>query len=104
MNIVLWTDDLMSRVRIESRWKKAGATIMKRSDEGSADLIVMDLQANDAMQHIMRLRASRPDLYLIAYGPHVDGSALKTAREAGANEVVARGKVVERVLRRFEQH
>jgi hypothetical protein len=104
MNIVLWTDDLMSRVRIESRWKKAGATIMKRSDEGSADLIVMDLQANEAMHHIMRLRTSRPDLYLIAYGPHVDGSALKTAREAGANEVVARGKVVERVLRRFEQH
>jgi len=104
MNIILWTDDIMSRVRIESRWKKVGANIIKRSDEESADLIVIDMQAQEALQTIKRLRASRPDMYLIAYGPHVDGAALKTAREAGANEVVARGKVVDRVLRRIEQH
>ena len=101
MNIILWTDDLMSRVRMESRWKNEGTNIIKRNDEGLADLIVIDLQAHGALQTIKRLRASRPEVHLIAYGPHVDGAALKTAREAGANEVVARGKVVDRVLRRI---
>ena len=80
MNIILWTDDIMSRVRIESRWKNVGANIVKRGDEGTADLMVIDLQAQEALQTIKRLRATRPDMYLIAYGPHVDGAALKTAR------------------------
>lgn len=101
LKILLWTDDLMSRTRIESRWKIAGAQLVKRNDEATADLLVMDLGAKDALSHIERLRTERPELEIIAYGPHVDGAAFKAAREAGATEVVARGQVVVRIARRL---
>lgn len=53
------------------------------------------------MAAIQRLRVAQPAAPIVAFGPHVDGDAFKAARAAGANEVVARGAVVERVLRRL---
>ena len=99
MKIFLRTDDLMSRVRIESRWKNVGLEVIKRSTEENADLVVIDLESQGAINHINRLRSQRPGVRIIAYGPHVDGAAFRTAREAGADEVVAKGKVVDRVLK-----
>lgn len=102
MKIQLWCDDLMSRVRIESAWKAAGATVLKKSDTDAPDLLVMDLTARDALATITRLRAQAPGLEILAFGPHVDGEAFKAAKAAGASEIVARGAVVERVLRKLQ--
>lgn len=101
MKILLWCDDLMTRTRIESAWKSAGAQILRKHDAERPDFIVMDLTARDAMAHIARLRADYPDVELLAYGPHVDAEAFRGAKEAGAGEIVARSAVVDRVLKRI---
>ena len=98
MKILLWTDDIMSRVRIESRWKAAGAQTLKRQSADTPDLIVVDLTATAALEEMKRLRVTFPEASMIAFGPHVDGEAFRRAREAGASEAVARSKVVEQVL------
>ncbi len=100
MKILLWTDDLMGRVRLASRFQAAGAQVLKRDSADRPDLIVLDLTARGALERIAELKARFPEARLIAFGPHVAGEAFKAARERGADEVVARGKVVERVLRR----
>ena len=101
MKILLWTDDVMSRVRIESRWKTAGAQILKRHSPEAPDLIVVDLTAAAALGQMRRLRAAFPEVSIIAFGPHVDGAAFTRARAAGATHAVARSKVVEQVLSMF---
>lgn len=75
--------------------------MLRRDSTDVADLVVVDLSARDAMAAIQRLRVAQPAAPIVAFGPHVDGDAFKAARAAGANEVVARGAVVERVLRRL---
>lgn len=101
MKILLWSDDLMSRTRIESAWKAAGAQVLRKNATERPDLVVMDLTARNALDEIGRLRGLWPDLDIIAFGPHVDGDAFKAAKAAGASELVARGKVIERVLSRI---
>lgn len=102
MKILLWSDDLMSRVRIESAWKQAGAQVLKKTATDQPDYIVIDLTARDALAHIERLRAAYPAVDIIAFGPHVDGEGFRAAKAAGATELVARGAVVERVLRKLQ--
>lgn len=101
MKILLWSDDLMSRVRIESGWKAAGAQMLRKDSAETPDLVVVDLLAKDALEHIRRLHGLHPRLPIVAFGPHVDGEAFKEAKAAGASELVARGAVVERVLKRL---
>jgi DNA-binding NarL/FixJ family response regulator len=101
MKIFLWSDDLMSRVRIESRWKAAGAELLKRDSTETPDLIVVDLTARDAAGHIRRLREQHPATEILAFGPHVDAEGFRAAKAAGASECVARGAAVERVLGRL---
>lgn len=101
MKILLWSDDLMTRTRIESAWQAAGAQILRKHSTETPDLVVMDLTARSALEEIARLRALRPGGAILAFGPHVDGDAFKAAKAAGATEVVARGAVLERVLRRL---
>lgn len=91
----------MTRTRIESAWKAAGAQILRKNTADIPDLVVMDLTARQAMEELARLRAQWPGGEIMAFGPHVDGDAFKAAKAAGATEVVARGAVVERVLRRL---
>lgn len=102
MKILLWCDDLMSRTRIESAWKKAGAQILRKNTTEAPDLVVLDLTAREALAEIPRLRSTWPGAALLAFGPHVEGDTFKAAKAAGATELVARGKVVERVLARMQ--
>jgi hypothetical protein len=101
MKILLWSDDLMSRVRIESRWKAAGAQLLKRDTAETPDLIAVDLTARDAAGHIRKLRGLFPATDILAFGPHVDAEGFHAAKAAGASECVARGSAVERVLGRL---
>jgi DNA-binding NarL/FixJ family response regulator len=101
MKILLWSDDIMSRVRIESRWKSAGAQMQRRDTAEIPELIVVDLTARDAAGHIRKLRKQFPATEIIAFGPHVDTDGFREAKAAGASECVARGSAVERVLGRL---
>lgn len=98
MNILLHCDDLMTRVRLESRFKSAGARLLKPADSVVPELILVDLTARDALAMIGRLQQDHPSSRIIAFGPHVEGEIFKAARQAGAHELVARGKVIERVI------
>ncbi len=102
MKILLWCDDLLSRTRIESGWKAAGAEILRKNSTELPDLAVVDLTARNAIAEIARMRAAYPGLGIVAFGPHVDGEAFKQAKAAGATEQVARGSVVERVLAKLK--
>lgn len=103
MKILLWCDDLMSRTRIESAWKVAGAQVLRKNAAEHPDLVVMDLTAANALAEIERLRQSFPDIPILAFGPHVDDDSFRQAKAAGASELVARGRVTERVLLRLRQ-
>lgn len=102
MKIRLLCDDLMTRVRLESRFVAAGATLIKAQDDSTPDLIVLDLTKPQADSLIKDLRQRHPDSHILAFGPHVEGAAFKAARQSGADELVARGKVVERVLAKLQ--
>ena len=102
MNIRLYCNDLMTRVRLESRFRSAGATILKPQEDAAPDLLLIDLTLATAASDIATLRSQHPDCRIIAFGPHVDGDAFKAAKQAGADELVARGKVMERVLARIK--
>ncbi|MHB8409358.1 MAG: response regulator [Acidiferrobacterales bacterium] len=101
MKILLLSDDLMSRVRIESRWKAAGAQLLKNDSAVEPDLIVVDLGVADALESISRMHNAHPGTDILAFGPHVDGDAFRQAKAAGATHLVARGKLVEKVLARI---
>lgn len=100
--ILLLSSNLMTRVQLESRWRKAGAEVSQDMSAPDVDLIALDLNEPDAQARIGELKRSHPQARLIAYGPHVDGEAFKAAKAAGADECVARGSVIERVLARLE--
>lgn len=101
IKILLRCDDLMSRMRLESAWKAAGATMLKRQSTETPDCIVVDLGARNACTQIAQLRATHPQVDIVVFGPHFDADAFDAAKQAGATEVAARGSIVERVSRRF---
>lgn len=101
MKILLWCDDLMSRMRLESAWKAAGAALLKKKTTETPDCIVIDLAVRNALDHIRQLREAHPDVDIIAFGPHFDADMFAQAKEAGANEVAARGSILQRITRRL---
>ena len=101
MHIHLDTPDLMTRVRLESRWRTAGATVTSSDVADRPDMVVVDLAASGA-DAVARWRQRWPEATIVAFGPHVEGAMLKAARRAGADDVVVRGRVAERVAARLE--
>ncbi|WP_018863237.1 hypothetical protein [Thioalkalivibrio sp. ARh3] len=102
MHIHLDTPDLMTRVRLESRWRSAGAAVTSGDGIEHPDLVVIDLAAR-GVDTVAIWRERCPDASILAFGPHVEGAMLKAARQAGADDVVVRGKVADRVLKRIEE-
>ena len=92
----------MTRAQLEGTWRNAGATVFT-SAETEPDLIVIDLTANSALAQIEALGKDFPATEIMVFGPHVDGDAFKQAKLAGASSQVARGKVVERVLKLLQK-
>lgn len=101
MHVHLDTPDLMTRVRLESRWRSAGATVTSSQVPEQPDLVVVDLGSR-GVEAVSSWRERCPDATILAFGPHVEGAMLKAARQAGADEVVVRGKVADRVAARLE--
>ena len=102
MKILLYTDNLMTRAQLEGAWRNAGAVVFTSGAETGPDLIVIDLTSNAVLTQIQTLRAGYPDTEILVFGPHVAGEAFKQAKAAGASSQVARGKVVERILKRLQ--
>ena len=100
MRIDLLCDNLLTRTRLQETWKRAGCDVRRLGDE-VGDFVVVDLSARGAIERIGELRARLPEVEILAFGPHVNGEAFKAARAAGATRLVARGSVLDRVLRRL---
>lgn len=101
MHVHLDTPDLMTRVRLESRWRSAGASVTSSQAPEQLDLVVVDLGSR-GVEAVSIWRERYPDAKILAFGPHVEGAMLKAARQAGADEVVVRGKVADRVAAKLE--
>ena len=102
MNVLLRTDDLMSRVRLSSRWAKSGHEITIAPGATIPDMIVVDLSNRQALDRLRQDRTAFPTTTIVAFGPHVDGETLKNARVAGADHAIARGSVLEQVLQMLD--
>lgn len=89
----------MPRAQLADTWRNTGAEVFTRDMDVEPDLIVIDLTSNA----ILALRADYPDTDILAFGPHVDGEAFRQAKVAGATSQIARGKVVERVLKQLHR-
>lgn len=100
MRIDLLCDNLLTRTRLKETWTRAGADVSRLGDD-VGDLVVVDLTATGAIERIRELRARLPEVEILAFGPHVQGDAFKAARLAGASKLVARGRVLQRVLARL---
>jgi DNA-binding NarL/FixJ family response regulator len=98
----LWliTDNLMTRSWLEPPCRAAGAELVREGAE-EPDLIAVDLAAQRSLERLAELRAAHPRARILAFGPHVDASTFEGARRAGADEVVARGKALDRLLARL---
>jgi DNA-binding NarL/FixJ family response regulator len=57
-------------------------------------LVLIDLQARDAVAAVERVGQRAPDARVVAFAPHVAEDLLAGARVAGADEVMVRGAFV----------
>lgn len=90
--------DLMFASRIRG---VAGDAAIARSADGLLEavgpetrLVLVDLQAPDAQAALEGLRERAEAVRVVAWAPHVMEEALAAAREAGADQVLARGAFV----------
>ena len=103
MKIFLHTHNLVTRAQLQDTWCKAGADVFTSESDYAPDLIVIDLTAPAALQQIQMLHDKYPQTEILVFGPHVDGEAFRQAKAAGATSQVARGSVVDRVLKQLQQ-
>lgn len=97
--ILALVPDLMAAARIRGAAGDARTVTSPAALEAAIGpetrLVIVDLQAPDAVGAIRVARAALPeDARVIAYGPHVMTDALAAAEEAGANAVMPRGAFV----------
>jgi DNA-binding NarL/FixJ family response regulator len=57
-------------------------------------LVLVDVQARDAVEAVKRVKERAPTARVVAFGPHVAEGALAAVREAGADRVMPRGQFV----------
>jgi DNA-binding NarL/FixJ family response regulator len=79
--------DLMDRSKYPE-----GTAFARRAEEldPGAQVVAVDLARPDGLAAIERLRSSGTSARIVAYGSHVDTDLLEAARQAGADDVLAR--------------
>ncbi len=97
-SVVALTADLMFAARIrgaapEARAVQSLAKLWEVVDESTV-LVLVDLQAREAIEAVLRVREAAPRAQVVAFGPHVAENALSEARSAGADVVMTRGAFV----------
>jgi len=98
MNVLLLTDNLLTRTNLEATIENADSRVISDRHAAKPELIVVDLMAAGALAEIRSWRARSPSSEIIAFGPHVDGNRFKGARQAGATSLVARSKIADRLM------
>lgn len=101
MKILLLCHELTTRMRLDSVWKAAGASVLGATSSETPDCIVIDLGRRDALEQIARLRALHPDVDIVTCAATFDGEAVEAAKAAGATDFAARSFVDKRVARRL---
>lgn len=101
MKILLWCNDLTIRFKLETKWKSAGATMLKKTEVATPDLIVVDLAIRDALEQITRLRELHANAEIVAFDKQFDADIFDAAEEAGANDLAPRGSIAERIIRKL---
>ncbi len=101
---LLLADDLFFSVQLETAAQAVGLEPVAGPGPGMADaltdpdlrLIVLDLavRAQPWADLLAQVRAARPDVPVVAYGPHVDVEARRAAEAAGATRVVTKRQLV----------
>jgi hypothetical protein len=93
--IGLLSANLMDRARIEPLVAASGSDLVVSDGypkgfgkERPPDLVLADLALGDAAVAIEEL--SGAGIRVVAYGPHIDRTVLRRARQAGADQVLAR--------------
>jgi DNA-binding NarL/FixJ family response regulator len=81
MNVVALVIDLADRMTIGEavRFVRTADALVQAVAESDCDLVLVDLTLPGALDALAHL-----DRRVIAFGPHVDGDALTTAQERGA--------------------
>jgi CheY-like chemotaxis protein len=101
-DIVFLSDDLMFAPRVSGQARAAGWQLREAGSPSAAlalveaespRLLIVDLETSglDIAELISQLdQATRPSV--LAFGPHVHLARLESAREAGCDQVVSRGR------------
>ena len=104
MSVLFLTKDLVFSSRVSGRTQALGIelSVVSQADQLVANaarhqvqLVLLDLNTPglDLNQLVPQLRRpTRPPKAIIAFGPHVHEARLAAAREAGCDEVLARGE------------
>ncbi len=101
MEAVVYTGDLIFSSKISSTGVAVNVAVRVVRDVGDlvpgAALLLVDLEAQGAIDAIERSRTMVPTPRIVAFGPHVRDDLFTAAREAGADEVLARSAFVTRL-------
>jgi CheY-like chemotaxis protein len=96
-DVVAVVTDLFFQSRISAAARHTGRSVrfLNAGFEASPfQLALVDLDASaDVLDAIRRLKAESSAL-VVAFGPHVDATGRKAAREAGADRVLAKSRFV----------
>lgn len=101
MDVVFYTGDLIFSAKVSSTG--AALNVPVRVVRTVADLapgaslLLVDLDADGAVDAINRCRTMVPTPRIVAFGPHVRADLFTMARDAGADEVLARSAFVTRL-------
>lgn len=102
--ILYFAADLIWATRIKSTAESLGVAcrparsrdmLLARLADSDVRTLIVDLETGpDGIEMIRTLRqqpAADPPIRVIAFGPHVNHDALRSAKEAGADRVMTRG-------------
>ena len=103
---VVYTGDLIFSSKITSTGEAVNVpvrVVRSVSDlSPGAALLLVDLEADGAIEAIERCRTMLPTPRIVAFGPHVRDDLFTAARKAGADEVLARSAFVTRLTALLE--
>ncbi|HMN97368.1 MAG TPA: hypothetical protein PKC43_12920 [Phycisphaerales bacterium] len=103
--MLLYATDLIFTTRISAEARAQGArleiarglTSMEGRLADSPELVIVDLDADDAVAAISAAAATSPRPRIVAFVAHVRADLAAEARSAGADEVLARSAFVARL-------
>lgn len=114
MTVLAYITDLFFQAKVGEIAKHAGAdlkiftSLYKFIPEltKNPDLILIDLSAEgiSGPALISQIKQTNGDIPVVAYGPHVDSSTIRYARQAGAEEVLPKSEFTDKlasILERF---